>query len=180
MERILVLEDDMQRKVDFLEIFEGLDVTVLATAGATIALLEEHRWDWLFLDHDLGDHWMTDQGHNTGYAVAVWLEEHPEFSAQHTVIHSLNPVGSERMQKAIPKAVQLPGAWLYAFDKVKDYVEKGERQWDGLEDCSDVEQGGLQPSTTPVPTDTEIIVIGGDALERQPSTEGTGRDEDTK
>ena len=70
------------------------DWTWAKTAEEAIELLKTGRVKTASLDHDLGEGL-------TGYDVMLWLEEHlgelPELPL--IVVHSMNPVGKERMQR---------------------------------------------------------------------------------
>jgi len=123
MVRILILEDDLARRILFTEHLSGHAVVPVTLASTAIELLEKEEWDWLFLDHDLGGEIMVPSESNTGYAVAVWLEEHPERKPQHIILHSMNPVGREKMQRALPEAIQLPGAWCYTLDELQGPIK---------------------------------------------------------
>jgi hypothetical protein len=74
--------------------------TWVKTPEEVVAHLETGRVERLSLDHDLG---LTED--RTGYAVLVWLEEAVVlrgFTAPASIaIHSANPVGRQRMQRAI-------------------------------------------------------------------------------
>jgi CheY-like chemotaxis protein len=122
MARILILEDDLERRSVFAGYLSEHDTVPVTLASTAIELLEKEEWDWLFLDHDLGDTWRADEGHNTGYAVAKWLEEHPERKPRHIILHSMNPIGRERMQQALPEAIQLPGAWNCTLDEIREAI----------------------------------------------------------
>jgi hypothetical protein len=72
------------------------------TAAEAIALLEEGGVVELSLDHDLGD-----DAAGTGYDVATWLEEAAHggrVAAVRWRVHSANPVGRERMERALSNA----------------------------------------------------------------------------
>lgn len=98
---------------------EALD---LLSSGAVAAIS---------LDHDLGEEMDPHEGHlsdeerylsgrgdGTGYAVCLWLLEHPGLFPPLVFIHSANPVGRERMRQVLsrhaPEGVQVimspPGA----------------------------------------------------------------------
>lgn len=65
------------------------------------------------LDHDLGEN------KKTGYDVACWLEMNYLCLPKITKIHSMNPVGREKMRIAIKKA-----QWLLDLDlKNKPYYD---------------------------------------------------------
>ena len=121
MKNILILEDDLNRMRQFEENFSDHHVVHADTAHAAIALLDEYTWDWLFLDHDLGGEVMVDSfaNNDTGYVVAVWLEEHSDQQPANIVIHSFNPQGAENIHKALPDAVRLPGAWMYSLEQIE-------------------------------------------------------------
>ena len=80
------------------------------TPEQTIDLLQTGTVEELSLDHDLGLD--TAESERTGYTVLVWLEAEvahdrwrhalPEFT-----IHSANPVGRSRMQRAIESIQRL-------------------------------------------------------------------------
>jgi hypothetical protein len=74
------------------------------TPSETIELLQTGRVQALSLDHDLGFH--ADGTEMTGYSVLSWLEaeishERWPFPLPQIAIHSANPVGQERMKRAI-------------------------------------------------------------------------------
>jgi len=74
------------------------------TPSETIELLGTGRVRELSLDHDLGFH--ADGTEMTGYSVLSWLEaeiahERWPFPMPTIRIHSANPVGRERMKRAI-------------------------------------------------------------------------------
>ena len=90
--RILVVDDE--RTVGFLD-----EPVYARTAGAAIEMLREiTSLDELWLDHDLGEG-------GDGYAVASYLEERASqglpLPIGRIVIHSMNPVGAQRMLRAL-------------------------------------------------------------------------------
>ena len=108
---ILVLEDDPYRQKVFQQRLIGTNSLIVETVIEAISCLENKKWDYLFLDHDLGGEIYVAPGSNTGYAVACWLEQHPEKQPKNIIIHSLNTYGARAMQQAVPKAQYLPGCW---------------------------------------------------------------------
>ena len=89
---------------------------VCRRASSCIILLDmlDCRVDLLSLDHDLGD-----DVAGTGYDVLVWLEQrlfnHPKNRVPKIIrVHSANPVGAARMQKAID-AIRKRERWLQSF-----------------------------------------------------------------
>jgi CheY-like chemotaxis protein len=118
--RILVLEDDPERHKYFRQLAIENDLTIVETSSECIILLYNHTYDCLFLDHDLGGQvYVNSDLPNTGYEVAKWLEGHPERKPKNIIIHSLNGVGAQRMNQALPEALYIPFAWLYLNDKIK-------------------------------------------------------------
>jgi len=106
---ILILEDNVERISSFMAVLHDHHVEYCMSSKSCVKLLYERKWDWLFLDHDLGEEHLV----GTGYDVAVWLEAHPEFMpAKGVILHSSNAVGRARMAQALPdSATQLPDAW---------------------------------------------------------------------
>lgn len=108
---ILILEDDPARMRVFTQNLIGTNTVIVDTVPDALAQLSARHWDYLFLDHDLGGQQMVDSGDDTGYAVAVWLEEHSEHKPDNIIIHSLNPTGAQNIKKALPEAILAPGCW---------------------------------------------------------------------
>jgi hypothetical protein len=93
---VVVLVVDDERTLSFLG-----EPVYARTAGAAIEILHEvASLDELWLDHDLG------KG-DDGYAVASYLEERASqglpLPIGRIVIHSMNPVGAQRMQRALER-----------------------------------------------------------------------------
>lgn len=91
-------------------IIGGYDYTWVKTADEAIALLKTGAVVYASLDHDLAfDHYMGNysfMGHNkekTGYDVVKWMEDNNVWPENGTVVHSMNPVGRQRMQQVIDK-----------------------------------------------------------------------------
>jgi CheY-like chemotaxis protein len=103
--RILLVEDDPQRRYWFTKMNIGRVMDVTDDVEEAKRLIDTHEYDQIFLDHDLSEeHYMvwregTDKHDaTTGYAVAKYLAENPDKSPNaEIVVHSLNPVGSDRM-----------------------------------------------------------------------------------
>ena len=111
--KALILEDDKtrQRAIRLIRNHGFSIVRIVETAEDAIdALIEADDWDLVCLDHDLGGEEMVDSpGQGAGYEVACWLEANRP--GQAVVIHSLNPVGRDKMAAALPGAVIYPEAW---------------------------------------------------------------------
>lgn len=107
--KILILEDNPQRHIQFEEDLKNHDICIVDVVDTTISLLKNEKWDALFLDHDLGGHVRVEPGTEpTGYDVAVFLEENKHLQPPLMVIHSHNTVGAERMKAALPNARIIP------------------------------------------------------------------------
>jgi CheY-like chemotaxis protein len=102
--KILILEDNPARHKIFKQAFFNHTLCIVETSKDAIEALKKEDFEAIFLDHDLGGQQMVESGPNTGYEVAKWLEENPEHSCNNIIIHSLNPVGRDKMKAAIPYA----------------------------------------------------------------------------
>lgn len=111
--RILILEDDPLRVNKFKTGLMDHDVVFTDNTKICIEYLKSEKWDLLCLDHDLGGQQMVKSGENTGYEVALFLEEFPEYRPNTIYIHSLNGVGANNMLQALklPKHNHIPFLW---------------------------------------------------------------------
>lgn len=109
--KILILEDSDERIQQFKKNFMGAKLIFTQTPKEAIEQLKKHKIDILFLDHDLGGTTYADSDENSGYAVAKWLEENPEFKPKEIILHSLNPDGVAKMNAALPEARKAPFIW---------------------------------------------------------------------
>ena len=116
--KILILEDDENRVEIFRRQLIGFDVVYVDRASDAIKWLSEDKFDYLFLDHDLGGKVFVEETENTGYEVCLWLEENPEKKPEHIFLHSLNPNGRERMKQAVPDAIDAVFAWKIAGELI--------------------------------------------------------------
>lgn len=92
---VLLLDDDTRRHRWFIKRFAGDDVDIAETVDEAKQLLNECRYDAIFLDHDLLPHHYESNDHgdhaNTGYAIAEWLNDRPELQRAATIIvHTRN------------------------------------------------------------------------------------------
>jgi len=117
--KILILEDDPNRHKKFREkLWEHAeDIRITDDIQECTKLLMSNKWDYLFLDHDLGGevYVESDGDKPTGYKVAAWLEANQEYMPKNIVLHSLNCVGRTRMKQALPNAEDVPWAWELAY-----------------------------------------------------------------
>jgi CheY-like chemotaxis protein len=93
-------------------------------AKDAISLLKDKEWDWLFLDHDLGDEASVESGPGTGYEVAEWLEQNPEYKPEKIVVHSMNPAGRDKMLAALKDAYYIMVAWLKSSDQIEERLKR--------------------------------------------------------
>jgi CheY-like chemotaxis protein len=107
-ERILIVEDDAQRCAWFTEHFNGYMLDVTCDVSEAIAWLSERDYSMILLDHDLTEeHYFSNEpdDERTGYAVALWLAEHPDRQRDATIlIHSLNYTGATRMVETLQQS----------------------------------------------------------------------------
>lgn len=79
------------------------------TADEAIALLRTGRVKFASLDHDLHDEHYVNAGdpnsfkEKTGMAVVEWMEQTNTWPPNGVAVHSMNPVGRERMQAVIDR-----------------------------------------------------------------------------
>lgn len=109
--KILILEDSEERIKAFKKNFIGVEIVFTDKPDVAIEELKKGGFAALFLDHDLGGTTFAESDENSGYAVAKWLEENPQFQPEVIILHSLNPIGVQNMQRALPKARVVPFAW---------------------------------------------------------------------
>lgn len=98
--KILILEDNESR----IKLFKDklghaeLELYVAETADKAIDMIDNNKFEVVFLDHDLGGKVYVDSGeHNTGHTVAKHVAE-LELSMP-VIIHSFNTVGATNMYK---------------------------------------------------------------------------------
>ena len=117
MKKILILEDDPERVRYFTKNFLNAKKTISDKVDIIIEKLKESDWDMLFLDHDLGGHTFVPSGkfEQTGYDVAKFLRDNPQFLPKEIFVHSLNPVGSENIMNLIP-CKRIPFIWNKVID----------------------------------------------------------------
>ena len=112
MIKILILEDDHERHVQFKNNFVNCEITIVETVKEAIKELVENQFDYLFLDHDLGGQVNVNSiEENTGGAVARFLRDHPDRMPNLVILHSLNMAGCKYMKNILPDSVMMPFAW---------------------------------------------------------------------
>ena len=73
------------------------------TANHAVEILKTGTVTFASLDHDLtiADTLGKPTGEKTGYDVVLWLEETGLWPPEGVAVHSMNPVGKERMRRVI-------------------------------------------------------------------------------
>ena len=103
--RILIVEDDAARCEWFSSKFSGRVLDVTCDVKEAVRWLNERDYSMIMLDHDLTEeHYYSNEpdDERTGYAVALWLAEHPDRQREAAIIiHSLNYAGAGRMLEAL-------------------------------------------------------------------------------
>ena len=102
MSGILILEDDMERIKAFRSgLVGGAPLHVVHSAKDAIKALQGGDWDFVFLDHDLGEKSIVGDGS----LVAAWVSEHRDkFVRTVFMVHSLNQEAGERMTNILFRA----------------------------------------------------------------------------
>lgn len=92
---VFLLDDDERRHQWFEKRFSGDRLEIAKSVDEAKQVLEQGRFDAIFLDHDLLPHHYESNDHddyaNTGYAIAEWLNERKELHRAATiVVHTRN------------------------------------------------------------------------------------------
>ena len=107
--RILVLEDNPDRMRAFNQNLIGHVVEIVTHARPCMEKLQNEKWDFLFLDHDLNGQVYVPSGPDTGWEVAQWLRDNPEKKPYKIQIQSMNSDGAIKMLELLPEAMWRPG-----------------------------------------------------------------------
>ncbi len=99
---VFVLDDDQRRHRWFQKRFDGDSVEIAETVEEAKELLQLDAYDAIFLDHDLlPEHYESNEHSDfdrTGYAIAVWLNDHPTIQRAATiVVHTRNADAAIKM-----------------------------------------------------------------------------------
>lgn len=102
--KILILEDDGHRVNIFIEKFYIHRLTVSENSSTIIDLLNQKVFDYIFLDHDLGD------GNGSGKDVSEYLRSNclNKNNQAVIIIHSWNTPAAMAMLKDLPSAEWIP------------------------------------------------------------------------
>lgn len=98
MPDILFLDDSKERTKKFQSMYPN--AICVETAKECIKKLDESAWEFLFLDHDLGDQVFVDSSReDTGMEVVRWIEKNVPVIKQ-IYVHTLNvPAGQSMVDK---------------------------------------------------------------------------------
>lgn len=115
-QKILILDDDKSRHQQFSKKYQSETLTHVHTSHDCIRVLEKHKFDYVFLDHDLDGKIMEPSGPGTGFEVAEWIANNPERQpSQMVILHSLNPDGRTNMRNILESAkinvIESPFLW---------------------------------------------------------------------
>ena len=116
--KLLILDDDNSRHSQFLTHYVGHSIKSVYTASGAIKALKKEKYDYVFLDHDLGGQQMVKSGDGTGYEVAEFIALNLEYApVREVVLHSLNPIGRKNMKDVLTRygvsVIDAPGCWRY-------------------------------------------------------------------
>lgn len=100
--KVLFLDDNLERHKEFAKGFgdDSNEIWYVETASDAIEVLNEIKFDSIFLDHDLGGEYFVPSGDGTGYEVAEWLSENLDYNPI-IIIHSMNPSGAVNMKNKL-------------------------------------------------------------------------------
>jgi len=84
------------------------DWIVVKNYDQAIQALSQEKFEEAWLDHDLAyEHYghvpEAQYEEKTGYDVVKWMEENAIWPTKRCTVHSMNPVGSQKMCKVIAK-----------------------------------------------------------------------------
>ena len=96
--KVLILEDSKERQEQFKKNFKDADITIVEHKAEAVAALLSQKWDYMFLDHDLGGKaYVNVEEEDSGSGVARWLKDHPQSMPSHIFVHSVNEAGAKNI-----------------------------------------------------------------------------------
>lgn len=96
--KLLILEDSIHRQEIFKELFKHQTLFIVDNVEDAVKTLSWNKIDMFFLDHDLDNKVYVDSNcENTGYSFVKKLVTYPEYKNTLVYVHSLNPIGANRM-----------------------------------------------------------------------------------
>lgn len=97
--KILILEDNQERIGKFKELFKNQELFIFDSFNRELCdTVRKIDFDVMLLDHDLGNRiWVDSREENTGYQFIVWLIGNKLQKKSLIYIHSMNPIGANKM-----------------------------------------------------------------------------------
>ena len=113
--RILILEDTEERIHKFKQKLQGNLVKITDKPKECIEWLRnDGPWDYIFLDHDMGPVF-SQPGEGTGWEVAKWIADNPQYCPTRVFLHTMNNVGAAAMMRTLGdanlRATYIPLLW---------------------------------------------------------------------
>jgi DNA-binding LacI/PurR family transcriptional regulator len=100
--KILILEDNPIRIEKFKQLFRNQDLYIAENIQYAKEYCNFNEFPVMFLDHDLGNQiWVDSNEENTGYQFIKWLIENNFQKNALCYIHSMNPVGANKMMNLL-------------------------------------------------------------------------------
>ncbi len=110
--KILILEDNPIRIGKFEALFKNQDLRIVQDVESAIVSCLENEYRVMWLDHDLeGKIWEDSDKDNTGYQFIKWLVDNKKAKETLIYIHSMNPIGANRMLNYL-KDNGYDGIWI--------------------------------------------------------------------
>lgn len=121
---IFILEDNKYRMIKFRRELIGHQIHHSETVEGATGMLVRHKYDLIFLDHDLGgEEFVDSKDENTGYQLASFIASFTQNKETPCIVHSCNPAGADNIVNVLPHAVKLPFVSLNIASAV-GWVEK--------------------------------------------------------
>jgi CheY-like chemotaxis protein len=109
--KILILEDNSKRIEQFKLALKDHDVIYTDDALVAIKMLKKHKFDYIFLDHDLGGLENEWDEENCGMVVAKYISKHSISKESNVIVHSLNVSRAQEMVYLMENSRYVPFAW---------------------------------------------------------------------
>ena len=111
--KILILEDNHYRIEKFEKLFKNQDIYMFDKFNFNLQeVCLKNEFQVLWLDHDLeGKIWEDSDKENTGYQFVKWLVSNNLQRNALIYIHSMNPIGANRMLNCL-KDNNYDGIWI--------------------------------------------------------------------
>jgi len=121
--KIFVLEDDTIRIEKFELLFKNQQLRIVQNVEDAITSCLSDEFQIMWLDHDLGGRIWTDSNEeNTGYQFVKWLIENQKQKNALIYIHSMNPIGANKMLNLLLDN-KYDGIWIpFNLIKLEDRV----------------------------------------------------------